>query len=40
MGIRQQLGENLGDPAGTRTQDTLIKSQVLCQLSYRVIYSV
>ncbi len=29
-----------GDPAGTRTQDTLIKSQVLCQLSYRAVHSV
>ena len=27
------LGIKNGDPPGTRTRDTLIKSQVLCQLS-------
>ena len=29
------LFEKNGEPAGTRTRDTLIKSQVLYQLSYR-----
>ena len=28
------LQVSLGDPAGTRTQNPLIKSQLLCQLSY------
>ena len=26
----------LGDPSGTRTHNPLIKSQLLCRLSYRV----
>ena len=28
-----------GGPGGIRTPDQLIKSQLLCQLSYRPIYS-
>ena len=28
----------LGDPAGIRTPDPLLKRQLLCRLSYRIIY--
>lgn len=28
-----------GDPGGTRTRDTLIKSQVLYRLSYRITFA-
>ena len=31
--------EAFGDPAGIRTQDHLIKSEVLYQLSYRILMS-
>lgn len=27
-----------GDPAGIRTPDPLLKRQLLCRLSYRIIY--
>ena len=30
---RPHLKDRFGDPSGIRTPDTLIKSQVLCQLS-------
>ena len=30
----------LNDPGGARTHDLLIKSQLLCQLSYRVTQSL
>ena len=29
----------LGDPAGIRTPDPLLKRQLLCRLSYRIIYA-
>jgi hypothetical protein len=29
--------DSFGDPAGARTQDTLLKRQVLYQLSYRAV---
>lgn len=32
--------EAFGDPAGIRTQDHLIKSEVLYQLSYRILMSI
>ena len=28
----------VGDPAGIRTPDPLLKRQLLCRLSYRIIY--
>ena len=28
---------NLGDPAGIRTPDPLLKRQLLCRLSYRIM---
>ncbi len=33
------LQVSVGDPAGTRTQNPLIKSQLLCQLSYGAFYT-
>ena len=33
-------GVSFGDPAEIRTPDTLLKRQVLCQLSYWVKYSI
>jgi hypothetical protein len=32
-----QLGEKISEPRWDRTTDPLIKSQVLCQLSYRLV---
>jgi hypothetical protein len=37
---RLDLVDLIGEPAGTRTQDHLIKSQVLYQLSYRLSVAV
>ena len=35
MNYREQ-GEDFGEPAGVRTRDLLIKSQLLYRLSYRL----
>lgn len=35
--VRVYLNEIKNDPAGARTQDPLLKRQMLYQLSYRVI---
>jgi hypothetical protein len=34
--LRLYSSAEVGDPAGTRTRDPVIKSHMLCQLSYRV----
>ena len=38
MGKKRPPFGGLCDPAGTRTQDPYIKSVLLYQLSYRIIY--
>ena len=37
---RQTAVLSFGDPAGIRTPDTLLKRQVLCRLSYWVIFGL
>jgi hypothetical protein len=36
--LRKRNALRRGDPAGIRTPDTLLKRQVLCRLSYWVLY--
>ena len=38
--VNNNVHSGSGDPAEIRTPDTLLKRQVLCQLSYWVIYEV
>ena len=33
------VSSRFGDPTGIRTPDPLLKRQLLCRLSYRIIYS-
>ena len=40
MGKKRPPFGGLCDPAGTRTQDPYIKSVLLYQLSYRIIYVI
>ncbi len=37
---RYGIAASFNDPGGARTHDLLIKSQLLCQLSYRVAPNV